>query len=112
MITGIPFDFGNGQEYIIPALSLGALQVYGERIAKVDGRFLEEPSQLDTILTVALAAINRNYPEMTRSDLEELVDISNVMAVWQCVMDAGGLKRKALEESAATGESKPVRAKK
>jgi hypothetical protein len=101
MIPGIEFDFGGGRRYVVPPLALGDLELYQERIAAIQGLQMLDPVAVKTVLDVTHAALSRNYPEMTRDQVGQLIDVGNMDEVLACVLDAGGIKRKML---AAGGE--------
>lgn len=82
---GQPFTLG-GVDLIIPPLSLGALELYGEQLEQIET--LPRLAQLRLITDVAHAALCRNYPEMTRAQVAELLDLSNANQVHAAVMAA------------------------
>jgi hypothetical protein len=98
MIPGIPMILGDGKEYTIPPLTLGALEDLQDRIDKVAG--LDKES-IAAMIDVTHASLRRNYPELTRAEVRELVDVANMQDVFEAAMDASALKRRALEEAAA-----------
>lgn len=102
-VKGVPFQFGE-QTYIIPPLSLGALEQLQEKIKQVNGNGdASDFNQVSTIIDCAHAAMKRNYPEMTREDVADLVDLSNMQDVFQAVMNVSGMVQ-ATPESAESGE--------
>lgn len=94
----------NGQEYIIPPIALGALEQLQSRIGAFDGN-ATDAAQVSTVIDCAHAALKRNYPEMTREQVADLIDIGNMMEVFEAVMDVSGLKRKAQEAADKLGEA-------
>ena len=106
MVKGVKFEFANGEELVIPPLSLGALEIVQEDLSAFDGT-MSSKSVGAVVLAVHLA-LQRNYPDMTAEKVKsELLDLSNMSEVMQAVMDIGGLLRKA-QEAKKTGELKPV----
>lgn len=106
MVKGIKFEFANGEELIIPPLSLGSLEIVQGDLSTFDGT-VSRKSVGAVVLAVHLALL-RNYPDMTVERVKnDLLDISNMGAVMQAVMDIGGLLRKA-QEAKDAGELKPV----
>lgn len=97
MIKGIQMELGDGQKYVIPPLTLGALEDLQERIENVGG--LDKES-VAAMIDVTLAALKRNYPDMTRETVRELVDVATMGDVFEACMDASGLKRRAIEAEA------------
>jgi len=102
MIKGVKYTFANGEELVVPPLSLGALEILQDKIGAFQGGVSKE--SIETIVEVTLAALHRNYPEITADQVKnDLLDVSNMLDVFGLVMDIGGLKRKEIE----AGEPKP-----
>lgn len=75
LIRGTIVQLGD-KEYVVPPLLLGAVEALRPQIDSLAKPFGSE--QIDAVLKVGLAAIRRNYPEMTREQLESVVDLSNM----------------------------------
>lgn len=102
MVKGVRFEFANGEEYIIPPLTLGSLELLQDKISAFQGGVSKD--SVETIVSVTLAALQRNYPDMTPEKVKsDLLDVGNMLDVFGAVMDIGGLKRKEQE----AGELKP-----
>lgn len=99
-VNGTPLIL-NGQEYIVPPLSLGALEQLQDKIASVDGT-ANDIRQVSAIIDCAHAALKRNYPEMTREQVADLIDIANMNAVFEAVMNVSGMVKKQQASEAAT----------
>lgn len=102
MIRGITLNLG-GTDYIVPPLSLGALEELQERIQAFDGTL----AAAGTVVDCAHRALRRNYPDLTRDQVADMIDVGDFQDVMEAVMDVGGLKRKELEKNVqppATGE--------
>jgi len=94
----------NGREVVLPPISLGALRTLQDRLKKVEGAADPFDSEvIDTIIDATFAALHRNYPEMSRNDVADLVDLGNMYEVFQSVMDVSGMLRKQQEAN----EGKP-----
>lgn len=100
-VAGIALNL-NGEEYVIPPLALGALDQIKDKITDFDKAPFAE--QVTLTIDIATAALKRNYPDMTREKVGEIVDVGNMMQVFEAVMDVSGLKRKA-QEAEAAGEA-------
>lgn len=100
MIKGIPFEL-LGTTYIIPPLNLSALEAMQDKLEAFEGG--TDGKSITTVIDATLSALKRNYPEMTRDQVADMLDVGNMQDVMQAVMDVSGLKRKALE----AGEAKP-----
>ena len=101
-IKGVTVEL-NGANYVIPPIALGALEQLQSRISKFDGN-VQDAKQIATVIDCAHAALRRNYPEMTREEVADLIDIGNMGEVFAAVMDVSGLKRKE-QEAAQAGEA-------
>jgi hypothetical protein len=100
-IKGIPLPLG-GKIYIVPPLNLGTLERLQERLASFTGGI--DQDSVSTVLDAAHSALVRNYPELTRDQVAEVVDVANMAEVMEAVMDVSGLRRKALEAEVGAGE--------
>lgn len=116
MIPGIELELG-GTSYIVPPLSLPALRLLSPRLKAM--RNLGEDSAQKTIFDASYLALKRNYPEITRRQIEGLVevdesgevvtneegllpDLETMERVFDAVMDISGVKRKEIDEGKAT----------
>lgn len=99
MIKGIPMTLGDGREYIVPPLTLGALEDNQEAIEASTDEL--SATSIRAMIDIAHAALRRNYPELTRGDVRELIDVAIMGDVFTACMDVSGLKRKAMEDAAA-----------
>jgi hypothetical protein len=95
MIPGVEFDFGGGRVYLVPPLSLGALQLLQEGLTALPSLEVTDPKAVSTILEATHLALRRNYPEISAAEVGELVDLANLAEVYECVMDVAGVKRKS-----------------
>lgn len=102
-VKGIPLELG-GTTYVVPPLSLGALEQLKERLENFTGD-VRNDDQAATVIDAAHACLKRNYPDITREDVAELIDLENMMEVMEAVMDVSGMKRKAKEATAQQGEA-------
>ena len=94
-VPGVWFDFGGGQEYLIPPLALGYLEVMQDELAALPTLAALEPKAIATVIDAAHAALKRNYPALTREAVGNLLDVSNMGDVYECLMDVAGVKRRA-----------------
>jgi len=82
-----------GTTYVVPPLALGALRELLPRIKQIttlDG--IPGVEEIDTIIDVAAAAIQRNYPAMTREELLTLIDVGNMRPLFKAIMALSGLE--------------------
>lgn len=99
-VKGIPKDLG-GTTYVVPPLSLGALEQLQERLGSYTGD-VNNPADVRTTIDAAHAALKRNYPDLKREEVAELIGLENMIEVFEAVMDISGMRRKAYE-AASTG---------
>lgn len=107
-IKGIDFPFPDGT-LTVPPLSLGDLELLQERLGALQLGAADAKSVATTI-DATFAALKRNYPDITRDQVANMLDLENMVDVLECVMDVSGVKRKAAEaakkaESAASSSS-------
>lgn len=76
-IKGVPVRFGDGTTLIVPPVPLGFLE------ANEDG--LKNPTPGIMIDTIHRALI-RNYPQITREQVGELLDMSNAPRCFQAAL--------------------------
>lgn len=101
-IPGIKMMLG-GQEYVIPPLALNALVQLQDRLGVFQGG--TDITSIETIIDAAHAALRRNYPDITREQVGDLVDLGNMNQVFEALMDVSGMLRKQQE----SGELQPGR---
>lgn len=101
-VKGLPLELG-GTVYVVPPLSLGAFEQLQERLIGFTGD-IGDKVQIATVIDALHASLRRNYPDMTREAAAELVDVGNMLEVFEAVMDVSGARRKAAE-AAASGEA-------
>ena len=106
LIPGVEFDFGGGRVYTVPPLSLGALQLMQDRLAQLATLSSLDPVAVKTMIDTTLIALKRNYPDITAEEVGELLDVSNIGAVYECLLDAAGVKRKAQEAARGNAQAK------
>lgn len=99
MIPGITVTLGD-VAYIVPPLSLGALESLQDRLASFDTGKVT-PGSVSVVVDATLLALKRNYPDMTREAVANVLDLGNMLEVMQAVMDVSGVHRKAAEAGKA-----------
>ena len=102
---GVAVTLNDGQPYVIPPLTLRQVRMFQDRLQGHGGGIGQE--SIDLTLDVLHAALSRNYPDITREQLEDVVDVANMVEAFQAVMDVSGLRRKE-QEAASAGEPAPV----
>ena len=107
MIPGGAVAMG-GQDWIVPPLTLGQLRRLMPKVTKLTeiGASMGE-AQINVLIDIVAAALQRNYPEMTPDKVENLLDLGNASAVLNAVLTGSGLKPggAAMGEAPALGTS-------
>lgn len=102
---GVPVYF-NGQEYIIPPLSVrqfrDSLELLTEPVGEVNSYNVRE--RMMRFVPVIGMALRRNYPEITDDNLLDWLDLNTFATVAVAVRTASGMK------AAKPGEAPPVAA--
>jgi hypothetical protein len=122
-VPGVEVELG-GTTYIVPPLSLGAIEFLQKRLSTYIENGVMHPESVGTMIDAARMALRRNYPDLGRewvaqaradleaegeevADLRALlegpadraflaanIDVGTMQAVFEAVMDVGGMKRR------------------
>jgi hypothetical protein len=101
MIPGVKVSMG-GKEFEVPPLTLGQLRRLMPKVrllTEIDTSMGEE--QIGILIELVTAALNRNYPDITAEQVENLLDLGNAQEVMSSILTGSGLKLR-------TGERQPV----
>lgn len=98
---GTPINLG-GKNWILPPLNATALKIHGDDISK---SVENTPAQhLALVSELTFLSLRRNYSEVTRDEVDEMVDMGNFMEVFVAMMKVSGLVYESGE-----AEGKPSR---
>ena len=100
---GIPFILGD-KTLVVPPLNFRSLEELQDRLATFEAGVDKEARA--TIVDAAWHALRRNYPDITKDEIVDGLDIGNMQELMEAVMDVSGLKRKA-GEALATAQTDP-----
>lgn len=102
MIEGAKINIG-GTDYIVPPLNLKAIKSFSKRFHLLGdlGNNLN-PEMMDFVAEIIHTALIRNYPEITKEQVEEMVDLKTVGDVLECVFKSSGIERKKKESESLT----------
>jgi len=92
-IKGTPIEFADGVTYTVPPLSLRQVQALQDRLATYTGAI--DATSVALVIDTVLAALSRNYSDMTTDSVADLIDLGNMATVMQAVMGVSGLEKKA-----------------
>lgn len=92
MIPGIAVLMG-GREWSVPPLTLGQLRHLMPKIRQLSeiGPQMAEP-QIDVLVEIVAAALQRNYPDISIQMVENLLDLGNAALVLHAVLTGSGLR--------------------
>lgn len=100
-VKGIRLPLG-GRDWVVPPLNLAALEQLQDRLARFSGGL--DADSVALVLDATTAALRRNYPDITREQVADMLDVANMATVMEAVMDVSGLKRQA-QEATPPGEA-------
>ena len=100
LLDGVTIKLGR-RDFIIPPLNLKAVRKVEKLLPVLEGQ-AGEVSFLDAATEVLTLAVQRNYPEITREEIEDMVDLGNLPRLIAAVMAASGFgpKEQGLPEPA------------
>lgn len=100
-VKGVVVEFADGP-LVVPPLSLASVEALQDRLSGYgDGGI----AQVSLVIDSLWHALKRNYPDLTRDQAADMVDMENMGEVMDAVMNVAGLKRKAGD----SGEAKAAR---
>lgn len=94
------------EQYRIPPIAFIVVQEMQDDIQKLAGLERGEPpspAQMAIVQGLVLAAIKRNYPEITGPQVSDMIDVANYLPVLNAVLGVSGYVRRP----AALGETGP-----
>lgn len=83
----------NGEEYVIPPLSLGQLRNGALGFLQEHDRLIAETKVFEAYeirSKVILLALQRNYPDFQEDKLVSFLDMANIGSIWLSVLGASG----------------------
>lgn len=93
LIPGNTVNLG-GTQYVVPPLSFKQLRMLLGKISLISTiGGVPTDEQMDAIIDVVLASLSRNYPDATREQVEDMLDLGNAAPVIQAIMGASGLEQ-------------------
>lgn len=101
LLDGVTIRLGR-RDFVVPPLNLRAVRKVEKLLPVLEGR-PGEVSFLDAAVEVLHLAILRNYPEVTRDEVEDMVDLGNLPRLIEAVMNVSGFGPKGPGSLAAAG---------
>ena len=98
MIDGVAVKMGNMQ-YTVPPMNFKLLKKLNPQMTQITAVVgTPTEAQTEAIIDVVHGCLLRNYPEITRDEIEENLDLGNTQSVIKAIMGVSGL--------VASGEAK------
>ena len=96
MIEGTIVKMGEGEYTIAPLTfkQLRTLQPKIDLISKMDGT--PTPEQMDAVVDIIHASVTRNHPDVTKDQIDDVLDLGNVQLAMASVMGASGMVKKIM----------------
>ena len=83
-----------GEDYVIPPLSFKQLKMLQDDMKQLNTATAASSSdQQGVVLRIVLAALQRNYPDMTLEKLEDILDLGNIHEITQAIIGVNQLKK-------------------
>ncbi|HJU15714.1 MAG TPA: hypothetical protein VJ770_04525 [Stellaceae bacterium] len=110
LIPGVAIAMA-GKEWIVPPLTLGQMRRLLPQVQRLrDAGASIDAAEIDVIIELVTAALQRNYPEMTPDKVAEAVDLGNARAAVQAILFGSGLRTSGEGKPAATPDQDPGQA--
>jgi hypothetical protein len=104
MVKGVSLELGDGNAYVLPPLTLGALEILQDKLNTNYSGGALDPEYIKTVIDAAHLALRRNYPDITRDQVKEIIGLENMEVVFKAVLDVSGMFRKSLEAEAKAAQ--------
>jgi hypothetical protein len=95
---GRPVELG-GQVLIVPAMNAGTFEDFEDRIAALQAG--TEPKPIGLVVDLLHRCLRRNYPEIEREFVREVVDVDNWAELFAVIMGESGYRQWVDAEAAA-----------
>lgn len=95
-----------GRDWIIPALNFAALRSLRPQIEALGSVSLSatlSDEQIDTVILIIHTALKRNYPDITKDAVEEMIDLGNIKRIINAVMGISGFVTGGAAANGPTG---------
>jgi hypothetical protein len=94
LIQGEIVNLG-GTDYTVPALTIRQIRELGDKIQSLSkiNPLTDGAESLDPLLDVAHAALSRNYPDLKREQMDDLVDLRNTLPLLNAILNTSGFTR-------------------
>jgi hypothetical protein len=86
-VPGTEMELG-GEKRVLAPLNAAAVKQYRDQIKAI---FVGQLPDIELVSTLACASLQRNYPELTPAQVDELIDYGNLFDVWETLLNLSGL---------------------
>lgn len=91
IVDGIKIKMA-GKEYVVPPLNFKQLRTLKPKIESLNNLAgVPDDAQFDAVVEIVHAALSRNYPELSKDDVEGIIDLANLKTVIGAIMGVSGL---------------------
>lgn len=99
LFDGVTIRLGR-RDYVVPPLNLRAVKRIELLLPVLSGESGQQGTFIDAAIEVLHLALLRNYPDITKGEIEELVDLGNLPRLIGAVMAVSGFGPKGQGEAA------------
>lgn len=94
----------NGEDCLFAPLALGPARAFFARVAaqheaQEQGQVPTDEQAVDLTLEVAFHSLRRNYPDITKAWIEEMVGIEQSNTIFRAALDVGALRQQLEAQS-------------
>lgn len=82
---GAAFELG-GKEYVFEPLTIGSFERLEDQISGITAGTINDFQLARSIILIATESLKRNYPEITKEEVAELIDLTNMQDIFSAVM--------------------------
>jgi hypothetical protein len=98
---GVTMKLG-GEDYVLPPLNMARVKKIIPLLEKLQ-TVKTTMEEIDIVIEVIHLGLSRNYPDITKEDIAELIDLGNAKEVIEALLLASGFARKSGEALAGNG---------
>ena len=94
MIDGVKIQIGD-KEFEVPALNfkrVRELRPLFKKLQDLQGDQNVDSEQLDAMIEIVHQGLQRNYPDITKEELEEILDMQNIQGIIEAVTGQARVK--------------------
>lgn len=102
-VPGTTIEIGD-KRYVMPPLSLGAIEQLGDRFGDLSSEG-NSPAKMKLVVDMIHAALCRNYPDMTRAEVADGLDLSTLQPALAALLKTSGLSREEQDPEPPSGEA-------